>query len=314
VRAEDFSLAAASLHIGGQIEADFSGPRPSFTGNIDAPSLTLPRFDARSQASLPFGVIANWQGQLHLHAGEILWGATSVAVKASADLAASGGVLAAYFSDARIAGGRFAGGAVIDSTQPAPALVLHAGLTGATLDDLPDLPPLAFKGGSLDIATDLSGRGYSPAALLATATGDAHATLRGAALTSVDLPLLTKLLNARAPGLRSALTAAMAEGDTGPLTGDATAELQQGAITLRTHLTGDAGSVDIDGSVDLPQRTSDLALQIAPSVANPPALGLRLVGPWQGGKRVINIRPALLWAGEGTTKKARGSAPRTPSR
>jgi hypothetical protein len=153
-------------------------------------------------------------------------------------------------------------------------------------------------------------------ALLATVAGDAHTTLHGSALAGVDLPRLTALLTARAPGLRGALIAAMAGGDTGPLSGDATEALQQGAVTVRpARLAGDAGSVDVEGSIDLPARTANLALRFQPAVANPPLLGLRLAGPWDAAKRAVDVRPALVWAGEGTQKKnARGSAPRTPSR
>ncbi|MEJ0049567.1 MAG: AsmA-like C-terminal region-containing protein [Rhodospirillales bacterium] len=199
---------------------------------------------------------------------------------------------------------------MIDQTGPAPSLALRADLTGATPDDLPVLPPLAFAGGTIDLGADVSASGYSPAALLATASGEIHARLHDTALAGVDLPQLTRLLAARAPGLRPALTAAMGAGNTGPLSGDISASLQQGAATLpRAHVAGGAGSLAIEGSIDLPGRTSDLALQVAPAVTDPPALGLRLVGPWQGGKRVADVRPALLWAGVGPAKKARGSAP-----
>jgi hypothetical protein len=313
VNAEDFSVEAAALHAGGRIEADFSGPHPTVSGRIEAPSLTLPRFDARSQAPWKIGALASWRGQIELHAGAVSWGASTVATQVSADLAGAGGVVTGYVRDARVAGGHFTAAVAIDMTQQAPLLEMYADLTGAALDALPSLPPLAFTGGTADLGADLSAAGYSPAALLATVSGDADATLRGSALAGVDLPQLTRVLFARGPKLRGALNAAMAEGDTGRLSGEAAATLQQGAVTLRrTRLAGAAGSVAIDGSIDLAARTSDLALQFAPAVADPPALGLRLAGPWQGGKRAVDVRPALLWAGVGDAKKkARGSAPRT---
>ena len=53
VHAEDFSLAAAALHAGGDMDADFSGAHPIISGRIEAANLALPRFDARSQSPLP---------------------------------------------------------------------------------------------------------------------------------------------------------------------------------------------------------------------------------------------------------------------
>jgi hypothetical protein len=314
VHAADFSLAAAALHAGGEMDADFSGPHPIVSGRIEAPSLTLPRFDARSQSPLPFATLAQWQGQIQLHAGTVSWGASTVATEASANLAGGFGVVTAFVQQAHIAGGQFAGALAIDTTQSAPLLLARGELAAAAPDDLPSPSPLAFKGGTVDLTTDLSAAGYSPLALLATLSGDAHTTLHGSALAGVDLPQLTKLLTARGPGLRGALIGAMANGDTGPLTGDAPETLRQGAVTIgQTRLAGDAGSVDIEGSIDLPARTSNLVLRFQPAVANPPVLGLRLAGAWDGGKRAVDVRPALVWAGEGTEKrKARGSAPRTP--
>jgi hypothetical protein len=315
LRAEDFSIAAAALHASGQIDADFSGPHPILSARVDASSLTLPRFDARSQAPLPIDALANWRGQMALHADQVSWGATTVASQASVDLAGSGGIVTAYVKDARIAGGHFEGAIAIDMPPPGPLAEVHADLTGAAMDGLPSLPPLSFTGGSIDFTTNLSATGYSPTALLATMSGDAHATVHGSALLGVNLPQLTGLLAAPVPKLRAALTSSMADGDTGPLSGHATAVLQQGAVTLRrARLSGDAGSVDIEGSIDLAARTANLALEFQPAVTDPPTLGLRLAGPWQGGRRAVDVRPALLWAGAGTAKKARGSAPRTPSR
>jgi len=316
VHAEDFSLAAAALHAGGDMDADFSGAHPIISGRIEAANLALPRFDARSQSPLPFGVLAWWQGQIQLHAGTVSWGASTVATEASADVVGGFGVVTAYVKRARIAGGQFSGAAALDTSQSAPLLLAKGALSGAALDELPSSSPLTFKAGTVDLTADLSAAGYSPLALLATVAGDAHTTLHGSALAGVDLPRLTALLTARARGLRGALIAAMAGGDTGPLSGDATEALQQGAVTVRpARLAGDAGSVDVEGSIDLPARTANLALRFQPAVANPPLLGLRLAGPWDAAKRAVDVRPALVWAGEGTQKKnARGSAPRTPSR
>jgi hypothetical protein len=298
LKAQDFSLAAAALHLGGQIDADFSGVIPTITGRIDAPNLTIPRFDARSPDKLPIGALLAWQGVIHLHADDISWGAQDIAADTDADITASGGVLAADISAARIAGGPFTGQAVLDSTQQSPALLARASLGGGAMDDLPTLPPLLFSGGTAGFAVDLSGHGNSPATMLATASGTIQATIAGAALAGLDLPQLQQRLTARGPNLRQGLAAAMASGSTGPIGGNITASMADGALTLQTaHLSGAAGTVDLDGTIDVAARTADVGVRVEPAVQNPPMLRLRLVGPWQAPRRATDVRAGLLWAG-----------------
>jgi uncharacterized protein involved in outer membrane biogenesis len=287
----DFSLAAGALQLGGQLEADFAGVLPFISGRIDAPRLNLPRIGARSAELLPFAWLGGWQAVLALRSAETQWGADVIARDVTAELAASGGVVAAAVSQARVGGGAFVGDAVADASAAAPAVRARFALEDAALDSLPGLPPLELHGGEVGLTGELAASGNSPAALLATLGGEAEATLRDVALAGVDLPRLRQLLAAKAPRQRAGLLAAMSAGDTGPLAGTARASLRDGALRLSdAALAGAAGGVAVSGGVDMPARSADVGVRVTPDVANAPALGLRLSGPWQAVKRTVDVR------------------------
>jgi hypothetical protein len=297
VEAQDFSLSAAALHLGGQIAADFTGPVPSLTGQIEAANLTLPRADGRGDAALPFASLGDWQADLHMHAGLVSWGAETIATGLNAQVTKAGGIVLTDLTGASVAGGTLVGQAVIDSTALSPAIVLRFGLINAALDNLPALPPFPLTNGSVSMVADLAASGYSPAALLATAAGDVHASVRDAALAGIDLAALRKALVSHAPRLRAALQSALSSGTTTSLAGDIDATLRDGALTLRAaQLASDAGSIETTGSVDLAERSTDLALALTPAVSAPPVVNLFLFGPWPGARHPGNLRAALAWA------------------
>jgi hypothetical protein len=321
LEARDFSLAAASLRLNGQGHIDFSGAIPILSAAIDAPRLALPSFDPRGTAPLPFAALGTWQGNLRLAAAQVLFDLRPVATGLAADFLATGGVLHADARIADIAGGAWQGEAALDSAEP--LLALRGNLRGAALDALAPLPPWDFAGGTADIAADVSATGHSPAALLATLNGSAAATLHGTAVRGVDLPHLALVLTARGPKLRPALAAAMASGDTGPVSGTVSATLDHGAVNIAApDLTGAAGRVGLRGVVDLPGGSEDATLRVQPDVPAPPLLGVRLIGAWQSPRRVVDLADALAWAGAGKkdssflkkrSKKLLSGAPRSKS-
>jgi hypothetical protein len=178
-------------------------------------------------------------------------------------------------------------------------LAARGELTGIALTTLAGLPWL-WQTGTADLSFLLSAAGHSPVALLASADGDAQGTLHAGTLTGVDLPALTRLLSARAPKLRAALTTAMTTGHTGPLSGDISAKMDHGALSISaTDLTNPSGTVDYTATLDLPARTEDAMIRLRPAVAAPPTLDARIVGPWQQPRRMVNVKDAVGWAGKG---------------
>jgi hypothetical protein len=298
IEAPDVTLAAGALRIGGQLQLDATTPLPTLSGRIDAPFLTLPPITGPATTPLPLGWLNAWQGNLHVSTGPILLGAKQLADQASTVITAAPGSLTASDITARVAGGTLLGDAALNASPTTGAVwAARFALAGASTDALAVWPPLAWSRGTLDVAGNLTATGYSPAALLASLGGNLTGAVHGVSLQGIDLPRLTNLLTTHAPRLRRALPAALAAGDTGPLTGDVAATLESGALTL-TPLTlrGPSGDLALTGSLDLPGRLADLALQIRPALVDPPTLGLRIVGPWQTVRRTTDVGAAVNWA------------------
>jgi uncharacterized protein involved in outer membrane biogenesis len=298
VSATDITIAAASLRLNAKGSIDFSGPIPNVEATINAPSLVLPALDASRQAPLPLPELAAWQGHIHFAADEILNDQWPVATNANAELAASGGVLAANDISAHIAGGTLSGAAALDTA--AATLAAQGEMVGIALTSVAG-PPWVWSGGATDFSFGLIATGHSPAALLASAGGDAQGTMHEGVLTSLNLPAITRLLSARAPKLRAALNLAMTTGQSGPLSGDITAKMDDGAVSVTaTNLTNQAGTIDYTSTIDLPAHTEDTMIRLRPAVPAPPTLDARIVGPWQQPKRTVNVRDAISWAGKGS--------------
>jgi uncharacterized protein involved in outer membrane biogenesis len=226
----------------------------------------------------------------------MLAGLSPLAANSSATLSVAFGDALLDGVDVGVAGGRFTGQVAVDAAVALPQFSLRGSLARASVDQLPVLPGLVFQGGSLDLASELSASGHSPAALVATLAGAVHGTLTGASLQGIDLPALTRLLAARGSRLRTALPAALASGQTGPLSGGFDATLDNGALTLEAAtLTGAAGSVAMSGTIDLPQRAPDFKIRVLPAVAQPPGLSVHVAGT----KRLVGAQAGLVWAGRG---------------
>lgn len=289
---QDFSVTAASMRAAGSLNVDLSGP--FITGEIDAPSLALPRFDARAHGRLPLAWLANWQGQLRLHADAVNWGVHQIAIETTADIAAASGALAVDVAKARVAGGDFTGQFAYDATGETPALAIRASLAGASIDALPQLPGLRLTGGSITLSGELTGAGNSPAALLATAGGTLHASVQAANLQDIDLARVQRLLAGSDARLRTSLQEALDSGETGPLAGTGDATVIEGALQCQSaHLTGASGSIGVSGIIDLPASQSALLLRIVPAMAYAPPLSVRIAGPWQDMRRSLDIKAAL---------------------
>ncbi len=293
--AGDFSLGAGALRLNGQLQADVAAADPVVTGTLDAPALTLPAADTTMNAALPLSLVQGWQGQLKLNAAHILAGLQPAADNAAASLTVANGVALVESVSVDLAGGHFAGTAAADTTVRLPVVALQGSLSGGALDNVPALPGLVLQGGTLDGAADLTAAGHSPAALLATLAGTVHGALARTALLGIDLPALTRLLLARGPRLRTALAAQLSSGQTGELTGAFDAAIDNGAWTFGgATFTGDAGSIAVSGTIDLPSHAPDLLLRALPAVPKPPVLTVRVVG----GKRSVNAQPGVAWAGK----------------
>jgi hypothetical protein len=279
---QDFTIAAGALRLAGLGNADLTAAEPALTGEITAENLALPALPTGATL-LPLGLLTGWHGQLHVAADQIEAGFTAMANHATADLTVSAGAAQASVH-ADIAGGRLAGDLAIDTTGAAPNWALRGVLLGAALDQLPTLPAPDLHGGTADIGADLTAAGSSPAALLATLSGEVHGALHATAINGIDLARISKLGASHAPHQRAALAAALTTGDTGPLSGAFDGTFASGTAKLEdTALNAPAGAVSVAGSWDLPAATQDLRVQIVQPAVNAPALSVH----WSGGHRSV---------------------------
>jgi hypothetical protein len=311
----DFSVAAAALQLSGHAALDEAAGIPSLEASIDAPRLALPSFDNQhygSAAALPYSLLSGWQGQFHLHAAEVLRDLSPVATNLDAHVALADGLLAVSDLTAGIAGGTLHADGALDSLSA--ALTGAGALQAASLSELGAWPPgtrpwswpWEWNAGTADLSFDLSATGHSLDAFLATAGGTAAASLHGATLQGADLPRVTTLLAARGPKLRPSLIAALSGGNSSPLTGTVSITLDHGALTATAPaLESASGQVGLTASLDLPAGTEDATLRFAPRVVAPPTVSVRLVGPWQQPRRVVDVAAALAWAGAGKPAKNR---------
>lgn len=290
----DFRLIAGALHASGHLE-DLAGSE--ITGRIHAETLPVPPPGAAA-AGLLSGLIASGDAMVDLSATEVMAGQRVVLKDAKGRLTVSrpnavlevngnlpgSGVLAAVL---RVAVGRgpprFRLGAAFSGVR------LKGGLTGG----VPDI-----RSGTLDGRAALAAEGYGSAALLATLGGTVRLSLQDGMLSGLSLAGVRSALSGKdeTKGVAAALGKALAGGQTEFSRLNLTAEGSAGRFRLQ-HATmlGPDGTIEADGTLDLPARSEALRLAIRPALDGAPDLLVRLGGPMAAPKRVEEINAALQW-------------------
>jgi hypothetical protein len=233
-------------------EGDDEGPE-----GLDAP---LP-FDALEHLDLDLGVNA-----------EALYADAGVLRGLDGRLRAAPGSLDLDLERAQLAGGSLAGELHLDAGPEGPAAALDASLAGA---DLAALVPEAFAEGSGGITVDLTGRGATPRALLASSSGRSQITLEEAVLTGQafgalgrDLFSLLSFGADEQPGERLSC-------------GVLRAELERGSGALLAVVDTPRVTLAGAGSLDLGFLSVDLLLRPRPRRASLGAVKtpIRISGP-----------------------------------
>jgi hypothetical protein len=293
--APDFSLSAGVLRLYGSASLDLSGAVPAVDAQLHAETLALPGLSPHATEALPFDVLAGWQGRAQINATQLLVDLRPVAQNLAATLTLSGGVMAALPVTAELNGGKASLAAALDGQATPPTLVAQTNFSGVGLPAAsPAFLPQAPFGGTLDASVAFTASGFSPAALLASASGAGQGTLTGISLPGIDLDRLAHLLAAHDAKRRPLLIAALSSGDTGPLSGPFALSLDQGALTLApTHVQGRNGAIDLTGVFDLPDQSAETKYRVLATVPNAPALGVTLSGPWSTPHRTTDVAPAL---------------------
>jgi len=296
IAAESFDLAAGGLRAGGALTLDGIGGSaspPVLSGRIVADTLPLPPFYPRAPEPLHLDVLAGWQARVRLEAAHVLAGAAPMLQQAEATLELADGKLRIEGLSARLGGGTLSGSASVDIAAERPALTLDVGASGVVLTEPLFGLPVDIASGRLDASLSLTASGYSPAALLSTLSGEARlqaadGTLEGVSLGSAGGSLPD-------PAVRTAL----ASGTTAFTRLDLALRAQGGVLQVAEgRMTGPSGAATLSGSIDLAGGTAELRLGLLPAVVDPPEIGLFLVGPLDGLRRMPELAAVARWRAE----------------
>jgi len=289
VQVQDFTLNGADLRAAGTL--DISVPDHAVTGTMRAEMLSLPGTQdawAALLRALPSWWQA-WQARLRLSADAVEMGQHDAAAKADAELDFGAGMAFADDISATLAGGQLAAQLALDTTQTPPRLALRATLARARLAAPLGLKPLDLDAGGVDIGLDVQTAGSSPQALWAGLSGEAHATLQDGELLGVDLSELAHAAALHTPRRRPAILAALSQGVTNGLDGEAVAVIDHGHARIApATLAGAAGTVTLQGDAEFGSGTIDLSLRLAPA-QTPTAFSLHLAGPWAEAKATPEV-------------------------
>lgn len=330
----DFMLTAGGLHATGTLDLATAGAVPALSGRISADTLPLPLLDPRAPEPLPLGLLAGWQASLQLDAARVVAGTAAVLEKARATLALQDGTLRLEGVSGQLAGGALALRASLDSQASPPVLALRGSLTGAVLSAPLLDQTLDLTGGTMDVQANLAASGYAPAALLASLSGTLGATVRGGALAGLDLQGVDAALEAEraaphppppatlpatppaaptpapaaAPPLAdAALRKALDGGSMGFDRLDLAAGIAHGVVRLdRARIAAPSGSIELGGSVSLPDSAIDLRLELHPALKQrpgatsvaAPTLAVRLGGTLARPVRVPELSDLIRWRAE----------------
>jgi uncharacterized protein involved in outer membrane biogenesis len=304
VGVQDFTLTAGGLHATGGLELRLDTPGgPSLGGRVSADQLPLPVLAGADP--LPVGALAGWQASVRLEAARVLAGSAVVLRNAKGTVALSDGTLRLEGVSAQLAGGALALRASLDGTAASPLLAVQATLTGAELTGPLLDEPFDLTAGTLDATVTLASHGFSPDGLLAGMTGALGLTVRGGALSGIDLPALSAALSAAGAASEPAVRQALDGGSMGFDALEVKAVLAQGVVHLeQARLSAPSGGIDISGDVALPDSRLDLRLKLRPALppdgatVAPPDIGLRITGTPAQPQRAPMLADVIRWRAE----------------
>ena len=295
----DAVLTAGALRLSGNAAAQLGGSPIQVTGQISAESLPLPRPPPRSSDPLPLGALRGWDAAVALEAKQVLFGLVPALADLRTSVTLQDGTLRLDAVNASLAGGVIEGTAALQTAADPPRLAVEGRVSGAQLSGPLFGLPLDVRSGLASAHVNLSAKGYSPAALLSTLSGEAGATLRDGAVTGFDLTGAGAALVAADPTRRDSLArASLQSGTTAFSTLDLAAQLRDGIATLTTaRLTGPGGTATASGSVDLHGSLLDLRLALHPAEPpDAPDLAVSLYGPAAVPSRTPNLSDFVRWS------------------
>lgn len=294
----DAVLTAGVLRVNGTVAVRLRGGPLRVTGDLSAESLPLPSPDLRSSDPLPLGLLHGWEAAIEVHAKEVLFGLNPALTEVASRVALQDGILRLDAVKASMAGGMLDGTLVLETGADPPRLAVEGRVAGAQLAGPVFGTPLDVRAGTVSLHVNLGARGYSPAALLSTLSGQFDAALRDGVATGFDVMGAGASLAADTARRDKDARAALQGGTTAFSTLDAAAQLRDGVATFTTaHLAGPSGAAVASGSVDLPGGTLDLRLALRPAEPpEAPELAVSLSGPAAAPRRIPDLAEFVRWS------------------
>lgn len=292
-------LTAGALRLGGTLAARLGNGPVRVTGKLDAESLPLPRPPSHSSDPLSLDVLRGWDAAVAIQAKQVLFGLAPALADLRTSATLQGGTFRLDALSATMAGGTIEGDATLEAAADPPRLTVKGQVSGAQLSGPVFGTPLDIRGGQASAHAALSAKGYSPAALLSTLSGDAGATLRDGAVAGLDLAGAGTALGAADTARRDSLARAALEGGmTAFSTLDLAAQLRDGIATFTTaQLTSPSGTAAASGSVDLNGGLLDLRLALHPvEPPGAPELAVSLYGSAAAPSRTPNLTEFVRWS------------------
>lgn len=289
------TLSAGAMRATGTVV--FEGGRAF--GTVGFETLPLPLVYPRSPEPLPFRWLLGWQARLEVQAAELLLGLTPVLSRLSTDVTLEAGVLSFGKASARLQGGVLTGRATLDASADPPTVMAEAQLAGLSLSGPVFDMPLDVVAGQAEAAGTVSAAGNSPAALLATAHGQAVVRVHAGVASGFDLTAAGGALTAPDPvhALETARQALLS-GSTSFATLEGPVTVERGAVVVDLGLTSPAGTVRLTGGLDLQASGLDMRLSFEPAGpdAGPgPVLGERWTGPAGAAVRTPELAGLARW-------------------
>jgi hypothetical protein len=274
-QADSFDLTAATLHASGDLKLDRTATPPLLTGHVAADTLPLPPFMPGSHDPMPWAVLGGWAASVDLASASVLVGDTELLRGVQAKLNLAGGVLTVDHVKATLGGGALTGKAVFDSQSAPPRLAVDAALAAGAIGGPVFGTPIDLSAGRVDGALSLTGRGYSPAAILASMAGTLKLQLAGGTLAGIDLKSPMDAsgaarfdllgIDASAAGGMLTLNQLTLAGPDGAAMASGTIDLSDHTLSLLAHLPG-AADLRLSGTAAAPRRVlEDGAVAALPS-------------------------------------------------
>lgn len=294
-----FELVAGTVRGGGEV-ALVPGPVPAFSGRLAFEALDLP-LPGRDAGPWPLAALRDARAELDLAVRRLGLGRTAVqGMEASLRLADQRLVLTRL--SGQLAGGQLELAGALDLAGALPVAEATIAVSGATIAGPLSGAALDVAAGQAELRLRLAARGFGPAALLATLSGEGALAVRQGVLSGFDAAAATAALREprSQPDALAALRAALAGGATAFDRLDGTLRIEAGSLQAEAlTLAAEPGTARLSGTLDLVHETLDVAALLQPAGAEAlPELGLRLSGPANAPRRVFDTAAAAAWLAE----------------